>query len=279
LLYPAERAAFIERELIIPPPEDLFIPVGATNEASFLHAWLFKATSTSKRKGLVVHFHGNGQNLTTHFMFFRWITEFNYDYLIFDYRGYGSSSDERASPEKTVQDGLAVFDFVDKKFPSVPIIAIGQSLGSNVLQRTLQERNRNRASLPKLVVFDSSFLSYQEAGSSVFGQRWFLYPLKPLAYLTINDTWSASKAKDQSPSMTPALFFHGDQDQSINISLGQKNFENWKGPKLFLIQEGGFHTAAFGDPRFIKNRPVLLSCIESALNPLRPFADCAQMNK
>lgn len=195
-----------------------------------------------------------------------WITDFGYDYLIFDYRGYGASSGESATQQKTVEDGLAVFRYVAENFKGIPVIAFGQSLGSNVLVRTLQELNiKNlQTHLPALVVLDSSFLSYQGAASSILGQKWFLYPLKPFAFLLLSDEWSAAKEIDQTPAL-PALFFHGTADITINYELGKKNFEQWPGPKVFSTQNGGGHTSAFSENRFIDSRTIFLKCAESAL--------------
>lgn len=276
LLYPAERRVLIQKNMIIDPPDDLNIPIIKEDgsKIGLLHAWLFHSKSKDK-KAVVVHFHGNGENLTTHFLFFHWLREFGYDYLIFDYRGYGISSDARASQEKTVEDGLAIFNYVREKYPNLPVVAIGQSLGSNVLVRTLQEMNDKKLAMPILVVLDSSFLSYKQAASSVMSQRWFLYPLKPLSYLVISDEWSARSKVKLTPSL-PALFFHGTNDPIINIELGKENFEKWPGPKHFITQEKGGHTAAFSD-RFIKiNRPILVQCIESIRLQPESFKDCIE---
>ncbi len=248
-----------------PVPRDLYIPVYNETAEPFLHAWHFPAQSKIK-KGLVVHFHGNGQNLTTHFLFMSWITEFGYDYLIFDYRGYGSSSGESATQQKTVEDGLAVFRYIADNFKGTPVIAFGQSLGSNVLVRTLQELHKKnlKTQLPAFVVLDSSFLSYQKAASSVLGQKWFLYPLKPLAYLLLSDEWSAAQELEQTPVL-PALFFHGTDDPTISYELGKKNYEQWPGPKVFSTQEDGGHTSAFSENRFTGSRNVFLRCADLAL--------------
>jgi alpha-beta hydrolase superfamily lysophospholipase len=272
LLYPAERQPFIDKKLLKPSPKDISIPVG---QSSLLHAWHFLARSEIK-KGLVVHFHGNGQNLTTHFMFMHWIADFGYDYLIFDYRGYGESSDEQATTEKTVEDGVAVFKYVHENFKGAPVIAFGQSLGANVLVRTLQELEKSGRQdlLPSFVVLDSPFLSYQKAASSVLGQRWFLYPLKPLAYLVLSDEWSASR--HLAIPKLPALFFHGTEDVVISFDLGQDAFAAWPGPKVFFEQKDGGHTSAFSDVRFIDSRTTFLKCADDVIHKKLSVQDCAR---
>jgi uncharacterized protein len=256
LLYPAERESYIEAKYIKPPPQDIYISV---NDTEKIHAWHFSSESKIK-KGIVLHFHGNGQNLTTHFQFFRWMTQFGFDYIIIDYRGYGKSSGAQATQEKTVQDGLAAFKYVKENFKDLPLIAIGQSLGSNVLVRTLQDLDLKL--YPDLVVLDSSFLSYQAAARSILKQKWFLYPIIPLTYLAIDDDFSAKKNIEKTPVL-PALFFHGTADPLIQMNLGKENFDLWRGSKNFISNEGGAHIAAFGDPRFANsNKEILLTCFE-----------------
>ncbi len=290
LLYPASREAFVDIKKLKPAPNELSIPTLNfyesisdqknifPNETGNLHAWHF-ASQTPQSRAVLVHFHGNGQNLTTHFFFFVWAIKNGFDYLIFDYRGYGQSSDEDATPEKTIQDGMSILKYAKDKFPNKPIIAIGQSLGSNVLTRTLQELNSRehlKKYLPDMVVFDSAFLSYKEAASSVMSQRWFLYPLKPISYLVMNNEWAAVKKTDFNPNI-PALYFHGTQDPVIHYELGRDSFELWKGPKAFVDLQDGKHTAAFDDSRFIKSsRETLLTCIEYAINKSTNFQDCVK---
>ncbi len=268
LLYPAEREAYIASKYLKPVPQDIYIPV---NETEKIHAWYFPAQSKIK-KAAVLHFHGNGQNLTTHFQFFSWMTQFGFEYVIFDYRGYGSSSGEQATQEKTVQDGLAALKYMKDTFKDLPLITIGQSLGSNVLVRTLQDADSGL--LPDLVVLDSSFLSYQRAARSIVKQRWFLYPLVPFTYLAIDDDFSAYVQMKKTPKL-PAVFFHGTGDTVISPVLGKENFELWQGPKSLVLNEGGVHTAAFGDRRFIDNREILIRCFDMVLSKnIDQFAKC-----
>lgn len=264
LLYPADRFPYIVPMQIKPRPTDVRIPVGEASQNESLHAWYFKQTQ-KERKGIVVQFHGNGQNLTTHFLFFKWMIDHGYDFLIFDYRGYGASSGEKATQQKTVEDGLAVFDYLHKTYPGVPIVAVGQSLGSAVLGRTLQELKRvNSQLLPQFVVFDSSFISYQGAARSILSQRWFLYAVKPFTYFVIDDDWSPKANLENQPSI-PALFFHNSGDSLIRLDLGQDAFDEWKGPKYFVQDDNGGHTSAFGEPRFVQNKVTLIRCLDFVL--------------
>lgn len=267
LLYPADRFQYITNDKLYPEPVDLRIPVQNSDSPDYVHAWLFRSENPVK-KGVVIHFHGNGQNLTTHFMFFNWILDHGYDYLIFDYRGYGKSSGENANQKNTVEDGVAVLKYVKNKLNPNFVVTVGQSLGTNVLTRTLQQLNEPDTAvyLPDVAVFDSAFLSYQKAGSSVLSQKWFLYPLKPFAYLFLSDEWAASRNVQKNPNI-PALFFHGQKDPVIQLQLGLDAYNQWIGPKHFIEEKEAGHTASFGDRRFLKNRKILINFLEKHQNP------------
>ncbi|MEO0335657.1 MAG: CocE/NonD family hydrolase, partial [Pseudomonadota bacterium] len=84
-------------------PENIFI---SAKDGHKIHGWLRK-TSQEKPKGVIVQFHGNAQNLTSHFLYLFPAPERGYHHIIFDYRGYGRSEGS-ADPENTVSDGKAV---------------------------------------------------------------------------------------------------------------------------------------------------------------------------
>ncbi len=262
LLYPSDSNIYVAKEKLLYPPEEIQIPIinTETNQLEHIHGWYFKSRNTTK--GLIVHFHGNGQNLTSHFLFLGWITEYGYDYFIFDYRGYGSSTKISTDPFTTVQDGVRVIQYFKEKNPNFPIHAIGQSLGTNVLIRTLYELKKTPESLPKLVVLDSSFSSYQEAADSVLSQKWYLYPLRPFSYVLIDDTWSAHDIVEKIPPI-PALFYHGKHDQMIQLKLGKNVYEKWPGKKSFILIENGGHTSAWSPQYFNVGRKALLDFIQS----------------
>lgn len=206
-----------------------------------LHGWYFRTAARKKPKATIVFFHGNGENLTSHFATLAWILPYGYDYLIFDYQGYGSSEGE-PSPEGTVQDGIAALRFVKGRAPESPLVVFAQSLGGAVALRTLIEL---KGEVPvRLVVIDSSFLSYQAAGRSVLSQHWLTWILQPFSTLVLSDAWApGERVAEISP--TPLVVLHGDQDQVIDFKLGERLFEKAKEPKEFWRVENGRHTDAF----------------------------------
>ena len=209
-----------------------------------LHGWYFTQTTLKPSKGVILFFHGNAQNRSSHFLALRYLLEKGYDYFIFDYRGY-ADSEGKASPENTVKDGLAALDVVTKRNPTLPVSFFGQSLGGAVAMRTLVEYKRVHGMFPdsvKLLVLDSTFLSYQKAAASILSKHAITFLFQPLSFL-ISDTWAPVKVCDEFPRI-PVLIFHGDQDQLFKETLGEEVYEAFRGPKRFVHVIGGHHTSA-----------------------------------
>ena len=54
-----------------------------------VYGWYFKAQQQPAR-GVVLLFHGNGQNRSAHYLSLYWLTEKGYDLAVFDYPGDGN---------------------------------------------------------------------------------------------------------------------------------------------------------------------------------------------
>ena len=218
-----------------------------STDGTKLHGWYFKSPEVGKSgkpatpRAQFVFFHGNGQNLTTHFATLAWILPYGYDYFIFDYRGYGES-EGKPDPEGTVHDGIAAIRYAYKRNPNVPLIVFAQSLGGAVAMRSLIELKRE---VPiKYVVLDSTFISYESAGRSILAQSWVTWLFQPLAYVLLSDSWApGGRVSEVSP--TPILVMHGDKDRTVNYSLGVDLYDHIGEPKEFWKIGDGQHTDAF----------------------------------
>jgi uncharacterized protein len=206
-----------------------------------LNAWHFKSKLKKSPKAVIVFFHGNGENLTTHFATLAWILQYEYDYMIFDYRGYGKSEGS-PSPEGTVKDGVAAIQYASQRWKNIPIVVLGQSLGGAVAIRSVVELTQK---VPiKLVVIDSSFLSYRKVGQKVLSHHWFTWILQPFAGLFLSDTW-APEGRVSKISPIPMIVIHGKKDQIVDYDLGEEVYRLALDPKEFWSIQDGKHTDVF----------------------------------
>lgn len=238
LFYHPSDIQFDQEEILKLEPEQMEFQSQSGNK---LHGWYFK-TSQAKRKGLIVQFHGNAQNMSTHFSFLYWVTLQGYDLFVFDYSGYGKS-EGTPTPENLRNDAIAAMQLVENKLTNdkTPVILFAQSLGVAVLTDAFP-LIKNRKQI-KAVILDSGFYSYQEIARDVMDQFWLFWPFQHLAYLLVSDSHSPEKQfREFSP--IPTLVIHGKHDGVIPFHHSEKIMELLKSPKIFWKIEDGTHTSA-----------------------------------
>ena len=216
-----------------------------------LSAWkLFSKTPQPKK--LLIWFHGNAQNLTSHFVNAVWMTDHGYDVMIFDYRGYGLS-EGKPEPKGVAEDGLAFLNYAHNDFVKGgydKFIVYGQSLGGAVVLKSLEDfSHRDKISL---LVLDSTFLSPREVAREKTNRL--------LQYLISN----AYTANPELKHLTmPVLSIHSTEDFVIAYSLGQSLFNKIPNPKK---EFWSFQTRGHGDVFFVeqlKYRPMFIKYVEA----------------
>jgi fermentation-respiration switch protein FrsA (DUF1100 family) len=230
-----------------------------------LVGWYFHHRDPShKTKALIFYAHGNGQNISAQFGNIAFVLDRDYDYFIFDYRGYGESGGSSPVPREALGDTVAALRWTDSraKHDGVPLIAFAQSLGTALTVRALADEKATIR--PKLVVLDSAFLSYEWATASVLSQHWITTPFQPLAFLFISDEWAPGlRIRELAP--TPILFFHGDQDHVIDYRLGREAYDAALPPKEFIRVPGAGHIQAFWTEDHEKYRALLFARMDATL--------------
>lgn len=216
-----------------------------------LSAWkLF--SKTKNPKNLLVYFHGNAQNLTSHFVNAVWMTDYGYDVLIFDYRGYGLSAGQ-PNPKGVSEDGLAFLNYAYDDFKKGgynKFIVYTQSLGGAIALKSLEDFNhRNDISL---LVLDSTFLSPRDVARDKTN--------RVLKYLISNSYTANPELKHLT---MPVLSIHSTEDYVIAYFLGQDLFNKIPNPKKDFWT---FHVRGHGDVFFVENqkyRSLFLNYVEA----------------
>lgn len=234
------------------PPEKLNLKyeniLFDSQDGTRLHSWFLPSAIEEGRKGLVVLFHGNAQNLSSHYLSISWMVQYGYDVWVWDYRGYGLSQGESNSLG-VYQDAKAALSFMEKLYKKKSyekLIVVGQSLGGNILIRALNEYENIKEI--DLLVLDSTFLSYQAMAKDRLQSVWFLYPFSYLAPLLISDDFSASNHTEA--INLPTLVIHGRKDPIVPFKFGEEVFQKMKGsPKDFWIREEGKHIDTLGNSK------------------------------
>lgn len=227
-----------------------------------LHGWYLPAELAKGKttKGTVVHFHGNAQNLSAHFLFSVWLVKAGYDVYTFDYRGYGLSIGASPSPRGTVEDGKVILRYVNAIRPSNrPLIVFAQSLGGAIAMRSLIElENELQADY---LLLDSTFASYQGVGRKILARTFFTWPFQWLAFLALSDRYAPESGLAKIHTRK-TIVVHGDKDEIISTDLGRALYEELPEPKEFWLAKGAGHTESFYFQNYA-NRQRFLRLIES----------------
>jgi len=251
-LYYPEKQQFYDPKKLKLTYEDVYF---MNRENEKIHGWWFDS-KTKPAKGTFVFFHGNGQNLSAHFMSMAWLPDQGYNFFIFDYPGYGQSEGE-PSPAGNVDTGREALHWVHTNKDKNSLIVYGQSMGGIVALRTAIEVKEKTPI--KVVIADGTFSSFQRIGRMKLAQHWLTWLLQPLAYVALWDKWTPDMEK---LSPTPLIVIHGDQDPIVEIEHGKRLFDDAKDPKTFIAVPGGNH----GDLFWVnqgKYRRIVLDQIES----------------
>lgn len=256
LLYYPTRDEYYQKKDLPYDIEEITFPDSAGNK---IHSWYFHSKNP---KAKILFFHGNAQNLTAHFIMLSWLVDNNYDLMIFDYPGYGKSSGE-PTPESTTKSGVSALEKINTIKPTLPLFVYGQSLGGQVMQKSLHLYEKKHY---KAVFIEASFASYRSVAQSVVAKSWVTWILQPVAWLLMSDRW-ASDPGFISP--IPVYVMHGEYDTVVGIDQGEEVFRKAKEPKYWKVFEDGRHS----DSYFIKNeiyRSFLLQALDKELKSTTP---------
>lgn len=232
LLYHPRHQLFHDPAKLNLKPQDVEF---SSDDGTLLHGWYFEGKQPSR--GLIVFFHGNGENITSHYLTLLFVLEHGFDFFIFDYQGYGKS-DGFASPSGTIADGKAALRRAYQIRPDLPLIVYGQSLGGAVAIRSVYEMKKE---LPiRLLIVDSTFSSYQDVARDVLAKGWLGWPFQWLPYIVLSDRYAPEDMIGEIHPI-PLVVIHGTNDQIINYRFGERVFALAKDPKEFWTVEGGYH--------------------------------------
>ncbi|MES2767613.1 MAG: alpha/beta fold hydrolase [Bdellovibrionota bacterium] len=236
LYYPTKVVHYEPAQLgLVPIENEMEVDLGVK-----IHGWYLKSKAKNP-KGVLVFFHGNAQNLTSHYISLSWILKEGYDYYIWDYRSYGKSSGE-PSPQNTVSDGKEIIKYIYNKNPKLPLYVFAQSLGGIIAMRAVIDL---KGEIPiKAMIVDSTAQSYQSVGRDILSKHWLTWIFQPLSYVLISDKY-APEDRVGEISPIPLLVIHGTKDQVISYKFGEEIFKDAKDPKEFISIENGTHIDSF----------------------------------
>jgi uncharacterized protein len=235
LYHPSHELHFDPVKLFGRKPEEVHF---ASADGTKLFGWRFR---TANPKAVFILYHGNAQNLSSHYVTMMWAPQRDFDLFVFDYRGYGRS-EGKPSPEGTAKDGEAALRWLHGQYPKVPIVIVGQSLGGAIALRNAIDL---KGEIPfRAVVIEGSFPSYRGVAADVLSRSWITWPVQWLGYLVMSDAF-APDGEIQKIAPVPLLVMHSEGDRTVPIRFGERIFAQAGEPKDFWRIPGLGHTDGF----------------------------------
>ena len=194
-----------------------------TGDGERLHGWW--VARRAPPLGHVLLCHGNAGNVGDRVAHAEILTAAGFDVLLFDYRGYGSSTG-RPDEQGTYRDARAALEWLQRRPDVDPahVLYLGESLGGAVALELAIEHP------PAGLVLLSAFTSVREMARRH-------YPVVP-----------GSAVPDAYPSLrlianlrAPLLVLHGEDDMIVPVEHGQALFDAAPEPKRLRILPGVGH--------------------------------------
>jgi fermentation-respiration switch protein FrsA (DUF1100 family) len=226
--------------------EDLVIQ---SSDQIELHGW--KLITPEQYRGSILFFHGNGQNISSHFANVYWLTEYGYNVYLFDYRGYGKSGGVAALDNIVLDLQAMIAEPLRLISDEEALTIIGHSLGGSLaIYAVANSQSKQRI---KSLVTIGAFSDYHAVAQDTLSTSWltclFQWPLS----FTIDNSYRPLDVIDR-VSPAPLMIMHSRKDNVIPYYHAEALFATASQPK-FMQPIDSDHNHAFNRPQ---NRELLL---------------------
>ena len=202
------------------PFRELSIPFNETDTMSMVQFF----PTDSVRKGVVLYFHGNKQNIERYAKFAAAFTKNGYEVWMEDYPGYGKSTGVRTE-QKILYQALQIHQMALAKYGADSIILYGKSFGTGVAAYVASQTNCKR------LILETPYYSIPD----VFAAYAFIYPTQRMITYKIPTNEYLQNVN------YPITIFHGTNDWVIPYRRASKLKNVLKPTDEFITIEGGTH--------------------------------------
>ena len=205
------------------PFREIDIPVTAEKNLSIIQF----TVPDSIRKGIVLYFHGNRQNINRYAKNATSFTRNNYEVWMMDYPGYGKSTGKR-SEQVLYSDALLLYKMAISKVSAEHIILYGKSLGTGIAAQLASVRDCKR------LILETPYYSMDALAKHYF----FIYPVMPLSKYTLPTYRHFEYIK------SPVTIFHGTRDEVIPYKHARWLVKKSPQAELITLEKGKHNNLA-----------------------------------
>jgi alpha-beta hydrolase superfamily lysophospholipase len=180
--------------------------------------------SGSIRKGVVLYYHGNKQNIERYAKFVAAFTAQGYEVWMEDYPGYGKSTGKRTE-QKILYQALEIEKMAAAKYGKDSIILYGKSFGTGVAAYVASQSNCKR------LILETPYYSIPD----LFAAYTFIYPTQRII------TYKIPTYEYLQNINCPITIFHGTDDWVIPYRCAIQLKKFLKPTDEFITIEKGTH--------------------------------------
>ncbi len=174
--------------------------------------------------GVVYFLKGNSRSIKGWGKFAKDYLGKGYDFVMFDYRGFGKSSGRRS--EKTLYlDTDFIYEWLKTEYPENNIVVLGRSWGSGFAAYAASNHD------PKMLILDSPYYSFSY---QVYRFGWWL-PIKWLLRYKVPTNKFLEKVK------CPVFIIHGNRDFLISYKQSVRLANEFPDKVKLITIKGGRH--------------------------------------
>jgi hypothetical protein len=196
----------------------------------------------SLRKGVVLYFHGNKENIGRYSKFADIFTAKGYEVWMEDYPGFGKSTGTRTE-KKLYEQAMSVYTMAAGKYGKDSIILYGKSFGTGIASYVASQTNSKR------LILETPYYSIP----ALFDCYAFIYPTQRMSVYKIPTNQYLQEIN------YPITIFHGTNDWVIPYRCAAKLKTVLKPADQFITIEDGTHHDLAGFDIYKKTVDSLLN--------------------
>lgn len=220
------------------PFEEINIPFNETDTINMIKFF----PKDSVRKGVVIYFHGNKENIERYAKFAGNFTKHGYEVWMEDYPGFGKSTGERTE-KKLYEQALQIRKMAAGRYGKDSIILYGKSFGTGIASYVASEYDGKR------LILETPYYSIPALFSCYA-------PIYPTGYMA---TYKIRTYKFLEDVHCPVTIFHGTNDGVIPYRCASKLKNVLKSTDEFVTIGNGTHQNLNDFPLFHQKLDSLLN--------------------
>lgn len=236
LYFEQSKFIFVPQREVLHTPKDFGCEsqdITIASAGQTLHGWWLASDpriSAQMGSRTLIYFHGNGGSIGANAEHACRLRNLGLNVLVFDYRGYGQSSDVSPTEDSVFSDADAAWNYLVKERNVDPhkTIIYGHSLGGAVAIE-MAKRHPDAAAL----ITESTFTSIRAMAELDSNFRFF-----PLSLILNQRMDSLDKIKS---IHMPTFIIHGTADGVVPASMAEQLYAAAPGSKRLYLVEGAGH--------------------------------------